>query len=74
MYVRYYQYFQFFYLLKMSAAFLPEYESITPVYDVIPFPYRPRFSFAIDESVGIFIGHTSMQASDFEQPDAKCSS
>lgn len=31
------------------------------------------FNFAIDEMIGIFIGHTSIQDKDFEQDDAKCS-
>lgn len=36
-----------------------------------PMPHL-RFIFAIDASVGMFIGQTSAQESDFEQPFPKC--
>ena len=44
----------------------------TGVLQLAALRFYQRFILAIDDRVGIFIGHTSTQASDLEQPDAKC--
>lgn len=58
----------------------PDFFEVSPVFSspnrpetaVRRYFFPPRFSFAMEAMVGIFIGQTSMQESDLEQALPKC--